>query len=112
MERIGLHPLERLVLASSVASATRPELAAQAVSVIKAEVKEAISTLYHSNPSFDHADLSPGQVGKLLSNLLSDSSESPILDYQERNALLQAAQTKYGRDTVIPMLHHILPSLR
>ncbi len=72
-----------------------------------------MTTLYHSNPSFDHADLSPSQVAKLLSNLLSmDSLGSPILDYQERNALILAAQSKYGRDTVFPMLHHILPTLR
>ncbi|KAF9036996.1 Not1-domain-containing protein [Hymenopellis radicata] len=112
VERIGLNPLERLVLASSLASATRKELANQAVSVIKTEFKEAMATLYHSNPSFDHADLSPSQVAKLLSNLLSlDSPGSPILDYQERNALILAAQSKYGRDTVFPMLHHILPTL-
>lgn len=113
VDRIGLRPLERLVLASSVASATRKDLASQAVAVIKSELKEAAATLYRANPSFDHADLSPNQVAKLLSNLLSDLPlESPILDFPERNALIVAAQNKYGQETVTPMLHRILPSIR
>ncbi|KAK0228205.1 Not1-domain-containing protein [Armillaria fumosa] len=112
VDRIGLRPLERLVLASSVASATRKDLASQAVAAIKSELKEAAATLYRANPSFDHADLSPNQVAKLLSNLLSDLPlESPILDFTERNALIVAAQNKYGQETVTPMLHRILPSI-
>lgn len=111
-DRIGLRPLERLVLASSVISAQRKELANQATNIIRLDFDNAVLTLCH-NPSFDHADLSPNQVTTLMSNLLCDPPpESPVLDTNQVKALITAVQTKYGKDTVAPILHRILPNLR
>ncbi|KAJ7582498.1 Not1-domain-containing protein [Mycena floridula] len=111
-DRVGLEPLERLVLASSIAAAqTRKELATQATAIIRQEFENAVLSLCH-NPSFDHADLSPNQVAKLMSNLLSDPPpDSPVLDPSQRQALIAAAQTKYGKETVAPILHRIFPNL-
>lgn len=113
VDRINLRPLERLVLASSItSSATRRELATQAANVIRNEFENAIVALCH-NPSFEHADLSPNQIAKLLSNLLSNiSPESPVLDTSQVKTLVTAVQTKYGKDTIAPILHRILPNLR
>jgi len=112
-DRVGLRPLERLVLASSIVSApTRKELSNQGATIIRLDFENAVLSLCH-NPSFDHADLSPNQVTKLMSNLLSDPpSDSPTLDAAQRQALIVAAQTKYGKDTVGPILHRIFPNLR
>jgi CCR4-NOT transcription complex subunit 1 len=112
-DRIGLRPLERLVLASSIISVqTRKELASQATNIIRLDFENAVVALCH-NPSFDHADLSPNQITKLMSNLLSDPpAESPVLDTSQVKALITAAQTKYGKDTVAPILHRILLNLR
>ncbi|KAJ3711504.1 hypothetical protein C8R42DRAFT_728536 [Lentinula raphanica] len=112
VDRVGLRPLERLVLAAPIVSSpVRKEFSAQAQTVLKQEFKNAILSLCHS-PSFDLADLSPNQVSKLLGSLLSDPpADSPVLDASQRQALIVAAQAKYGKDTVAPMLQRILPSL-
>ncbi|KAG6874320.1 hypothetical protein C0995_001545 [Termitomyces sp. Mi166 len=112
VDRINLRPLERLVLASSIiSSSTRRELANQAANMIRNEFENAVVALCH-NPSFDHADLSPNQIAKLMSNLLSDTpAESPVLDTSQTKTLITAVQTKYGKDTVAPVLHRILPNL-
>ncbi|THH15893.1 hypothetical protein EW146_g4659 [Bondarzewia mesenterica] len=111
-DRIGLRPLERLVLASSIVSApTRKELAQQAATIIRVDFENAVLSLCQ-HPSFDHADLSPAQVAKLLSNLLAAPSlDLPTLDATQRQALIAAAQAKYGSETVAPMLHQIFPRL-
>ncbi|KAL0577902.1 CCR4-NOT core subunit cdc39 [Marasmius crinis-equi] len=114
LDRVSLRPLERLVLAASVASgSSRKELVTQATSLIQnaVEFENAVLSLCH-NPSFDHADLSPHQVSKLMSNLLSDPpQDAPILDPSQRQALIVAAQTKYGQETVAPILQRIFPTL-
>ncbi|TFK67891.1 Not1-domain-containing protein [Pluteus cervinus] len=112
VDRIGLRPLEKLVLASSiVAIPSRRELVTQATNMIRLEFENAVLALCH-NPSFDHADLSPNQITKLMSNLLSDPpSDAPVLDASQRQALIVAAQTKYGKETIAPVLHRILPNL-
>ena len=112
-DRVGLRPLERLVLASSIVSAPiRKELVNQATSIIRSEFENAILALCH-NPSFDHADLSPNQITKFMSNLLCDvTTELPVLDIPQVKILIAAAQSKYGRDTMGPILHRILPTLR
>ncbi|KAJ3775594.1 Not1-domain-containing protein [Lentinula raphanica] len=112
VDRVGLRPLERLVLAAPIVSSpVRKEFSAQAQTVVKQEFENAVLSLCH-NPSFDLADLSPNQVTKLLGSLLSDPpADSPVLDASQRQALIVAAQTKYGKDTVAPMLQRILPSL-
>ncbi|KAJ7286002.1 Not1-domain-containing protein [Mycena rebaudengoi] len=111
-DRIGLRPLERLILAASIVSApTRKELANQASNIIRVEFDNAVLALCH-NPSFEQADLSVNQVSKLMSNLLSDPPpESPALDATQRQALIVAAQSKYGKETIAPILHRIFPSL-
>ncbi|KAH9180386.1 Not1-domain-containing protein [Lactarius sanguifluus] len=112
-DRVGLRPLERLVLASSIVMApTRKELAIQAATIIRVEFENAVLALCQ-HPSFDHADLSPAQVAKLLSNLLELSTpETPILDGPQRQALIAAAQAKYGTEVVAPILQQIIPRLR
>ncbi|KAI0320504.1 Not1-domain-containing protein [Amylostereum chailletii] len=111
-DRIGLRPLERLVLASSIVAApTRKELMQQAVTIIRVDFENAVLSLCQ-HPSFDHADLSPSQVARLLANLLvAPSLDTPVLDATQRQALIAAAQAKYGAETVAPMLHKIFPRL-
>ncbi|KIJ69669.1 hypothetical protein HYDPIDRAFT_80338 [Hydnomerulius pinastri MD-312] len=47
-----------------------------------------------------------------MSNLLSDSnSETSVLDAQQRQALIAAAQAKYGPEIVAPILQRIFPTL-
>lgn len=112
-DRIGLRPLERLILASSiVAGSTRRELAAQAATVIRVDFENAVLALCQ-HPSFDHADLNPNQVAKLLSNLLAEAPlDAPPLDATQRQALIIAAQAKYGSEIVSPILQRIFPALR
>lgn len=113
VDRVSLRPLERLVLASSIiAGSARKELATQAAALIRVDFENAVLSLCQ-HPSFDHADLSPQQIAKLMSNLLSDSnSETPVLDATQRQALIAAAQAKYGSEIVAPILQRILPTLR
>ena len=112
-DRIGLRPLERLVLASSIVFApTRKELVQQAATIIRVDFENAVLSLCQ-HPSFNHADLSPSQVAKLLSNLLvGPTLDSPTLDATQRQALIAAAQAKYGSDTVAPMVQQIFPRMR
>ncbi|KAI0928230.1 hypothetical protein AcW2_004306 [Taiwanofungus camphoratus] len=111
-DRVGLRPLERLVLASSILAApTRKELASQAANIIRMDFENAVLALCQ-HPSFDHADLSPNQVAKLLSNLLSEPpADVPVLDANQRPALMAAALAKYGAEIVSPILQRILPGL-
>ncbi|KAI0085426.1 Not1-domain-containing protein [Irpex rosettiformis] len=113
VERVGLRPLERLVLASSfVAAPARRDLAMQAVNVIRIEFENAVLALCQ-HPSFDHADLTPNQVAKLMSNLLCENPmNTPVLDATQRQALIMAAQTKYGAEIVLPIMQRILPTLQ
>ena len=112
-DRIGLRPLERLILASSIVAApTRRELAAQAATVIRMDFDNAALSLCQ-HPSFDHADLNPNQVGKLLANLLAECPpDAPVLDATQRQAIMVAAHAKYGTEIVSPILQRILPNLR
>ncbi|OAX43815.1 Not1-domain-containing protein [Rhizopogon vinicolor AM-OR11-026] len=111
-DRVALRPLERLVLASAIVSSpSRLELSTQAMNLIRHDFENAVLALCQ-HPSFDHADLSPQQVAKLMSNLLSDSnSETPVLDLTQRQALIAAAQAKYGLEIVAPILQRIFPTL-
>lgn len=113
MDRVGLRPLERLVLASSIAAApTRRELSGMSVNIIRMEFENAVLSLCQ-HPSFDQADLSPNQVAKLMSNLLSEApTDGPILDATQRQALIMAAQTKYGPEIIMPILQRILPTIQ
>ena len=93
-DRVGLRPLERLILAASIAAAgthantnppgtptpnsgvgggawVRKPIADQAAAIIRVDFENAVLALCQS-PCFDHADLSPAQAGKLMQNLLSD----------------------------------------
>lgn len=110
---VGLRPLEKLILAASIVSASaRRELAMQAHQIIRQEWTNAVLALC-TRPSFDHSDLSPSQVAKLLSNLLSDPpADSPVLDTNQRHELLVAAWSKYGSDVMSPILQKIFPTIR
>lgn len=113
MDRVGLRPLERLILASSfVSTPTRKELANQAASIIRLEFESAILALCHS-PCFENADLSLNQLAKVMANVLADPpSDAPVLDAQQRQALILAAQTKYGKEAVNPILRRIFTHFR
>lgn len=113
VDRVGLRPLERLVLAAAIVSGqTRKELMIQAMSVIRAEFDNAVLELCQS-PPLEHADFTQAQLTKLLSNLLSDGpSEAPILDSAQRQAMVVAGQTKIGKDAMGPILHRIFTKLR
>ncbi|KAJ7145647.1 hypothetical protein C8R44DRAFT_716 [Mycena epipterygia] len=110
--RVGLCPLEKLILAASIFSApTRKKLVTQASRIIRVEFDSAVLELCQS-PCFEQSDLSPSQVAKLMSNLLSDPpSDSPVLDATQRRALILAAQSKYGKETIAPILHRVVVCL-
>jgi CCR4-NOT transcription complex subunit 1 len=112
-ERVGLRPLERLVLASSMVSASsRRELVQQAINIIRTDFNNAMIAL-RQHPSFDHADLSPNQVAKLLTNLMAQSSSDVlVLESSQYEPLIAAALVKYGSETVYPILQSIYPRLR
>jgi CCR4-NOT transcription complex subunit 1 len=114
-DRVGLRPLERLVLAASIIASppvTRRELENQALNIIRVDFESAVLSLCQ-HPSFDHPDMTLSQVSKLMANLLSEHpSDDPVLDATQRQALVAAAQAKYGNDAVSPILQRIFPSLR
>lgn len=113
VERVGLRPLEKLILASSVASgATRRELEFQAANIIRREFDDAVYALCQT-PCFDREDLSVPQAAKLLGNLLTDPpSGSTILDAPQRQALILAIQTKFGTETVSPAVQRLILEMR
>ena len=113
VDRVGLRPLERLVLAAAVVGGqTRKELFNQAVVVIRAEFDNAVLELSHS-PPFEHAEFSSAQMGKFLTNLLVDiPQDAPVLDVSQRQSLLVAAQTKVGKEAMNPILQRIYLKLR
>lgn len=113
VDRVNLRPLERLVLASSIASgSTRADLHRQGVQIVRTEFEAAALALCGPLPSFEQADLSPNQIAKLLSNLLCEPQDPPILDSMQRQALIAAAQNKYGSEIVAPIVQRLVPSLR
>ncbi|KAG8950890.1 hypothetical protein FRC03_012722 [Tulasnella sp. 419] len=66
----------------------------------------------YSHPSFDNADLTPSQVAKLLSNLLSDPPpDAPVLNAQQRLELIVAAQARCGPELMLTILGSIFPTL-
>jgi CCR4-NOT transcription complex subunit 1 len=111
VDLVSLRPLERLVLGSSiVAGFTRKELATQAAALIRVDFENALLSL-SANILLSTTPIS--QIAKLMSNLLSDSnSEPPVLDATQRQALIAAAQAKYGPEIVAPILQRIFPTLR
>lgn len=113
VDRVGLRPLERLVLASTfVSTPTRRELANQAASIIRLEFESAVLSICHTVP-FENADLSLNSLAKVMANVLSDPpADAPVLDAQQRQALILAAQTKYGKDAMSPVLRRIFAHLR
>jgi len=113
VDRVGLRPLERLVLASAiVAGQTRKELVAQAVNVIRQEFDNAVLELCQT-PTLEHAEFTANQVSKLLSNLLVDvPADAPVLDASQRTALIAAAQAKIGKEALGPILYRIFPKMR
>jgi CCR4-NOT transcription complex subunit 1 len=113
-DRVGLRPLERFILAASIAAspAVRKELVTQAATVIRVEFEGAVLALLQ-HPCFDHADLSPAQAGKLLQNLLSDPPlDQPLLDTTKRLELITAAQARFGAGVMSPTLQQLFTKLR
>ncbi|KAJ7888102.1 hypothetical protein B0H14DRAFT_1213505 [Mycena olivaceomarginata] len=111
-DSIGLCPLERVILAASIVAApTRKELATQASNIIQVEFYNAVYVLSFE-PAFGSRDLSRDQIEKLLSDLLSKPPTGPpVLDATQQETLIVAAQSKYGKDTINPMVQRIHPSL-
>ena len=114
MDRVGLHPLERLILASSFVSSpaqlSRKELEGQAATIIQNEFEDAALSLCQP-VSFEHGDLNPSQVAKLMENLLLGPLDDPVLDAAQRQALIVAAQAKFGPEVISPILQRTLPSI-
>jgi CCR4-NOT transcription complex subunit 1 len=114
-DRVGLRPLERLVLAASILAyppVARKEFENQAFNIVRVDFENAILSLCQGS-SFDHGDITPQQVSKFLANLLSEHPlDEPVLDVTQRQALVAAAQAKYGNAIISPMLQQIFPSLR
>ncbi|KAH9483822.1 CCR4-NOT transcription complex subunit 1 [Psilocybe cubensis] len=112
VDRIGLRPLERVVLAASIiAGQTRKELATQAAVMVRTEFDNAALELAQS-PPLEHANFDSEQISKLMSNLLSDiPQDAPILDANQRQTLIIAAQTKVGKEALGPILRRIFAKL-
>jgi len=114
VDRVGLHPLEQLILASSFVSSSaqlsRRELEGQAAAIIRNEFEDAAVSLCQP-VSFEHGDLNPSQLAKLMENLLLGPLDDPVLDVAQRQALIVAAQAKFGPEVVSPILQRILPAI-
>lgn len=88
-------------------------MSAQAANMIHVEFEPAVMTLVQQHPCFEHTDLSLNQMAKLMSNLLCCvPAGSPTLDATQRQALIAAAQAKYGTDAVSPVLQSVLPNMK
>jgi len=114
VDRVGLRPLERFIVAAAFISHsnTRKELTNQAVNLIHLEFEGAVLSLCHT-PCFENADLSFHQFAKVMAKVLSElPSDSPVLDAQQRQALVLAAQTKYGKEAISPVLRRIFTHFR
>lgn len=112
VDRIGLSPIERVVLASSMLGATnRRDLIPQATSLIRVNFDQArLALMAHS--TFDSGNLNQVQAAKLLSNLLCDNpAETPVLDPNQRQALFTALSAKYGLEFVASALRQALPRI-
>ena len=114
VDRVGLRPLEQLILASSFVSSpaqlSRKELEGQAAAIIRNEFEDAAVSLCQQM-SFEHGDLNPSQLSKLMENLLLGPLDDPVLDAAQRQALIVAAQTKFGPEVIWPILQHVFPSI-
>jgi len=112
VDRVGLRSLERLVLAAAIVGGqTRKELTTQAIGVIRTEFDNAILELCQS-PPYEHAEFTPAQMSKILTNLLADHSQDPpLLEGSQRQALLTAAQSKLGKEAMTPILQRLYPKL-
>lgn len=112
-DRIGLQPLERLVLIAPIlVSATKRELVQQARSVIDQDFEDSINAIGQS-PHFENGgELTPTQITRLLTTLLSDPpSNSPVLTLHQTQALLVATAKRYGIE-VFTALQQILTTIR
>ena len=114
VDRVGLRPPEQLILASSFVSSpaqlSRKELEGQAAAIIRNEFEDAAVSLCQQM-SFEHGDLNPSQLSKLMENLLLGPLDDPVLDAAQRQALIVAAQTKFGPEVIWPILQHVFPSI-
>ncbi|KAG2020512.1 CCR4-Not complex component [Coprinopsis cinerea AmutBmut pab1-1] len=112
VDRVGLRPHERLILASAiVAGRTRQELVTQAINLIQLEFDNAVVALCRPN-CFEVSDLTLNQAAKILSNLLVDcSAEPPVLTTPQRLALIMTFQTKYGKEALAPILPALFANL-
>jgi CCR4-NOT transcription complex subunit 1 len=113
VDRIGLRPLERLVLAAAIVGGqTRKELTTQAAGVIRTELDNALLELCQP-PPFEHAEFTPAQMSKILTNLLVDhSQDASLVEGTQRHALLIAAQSRVGKEVMTPILQRLYPKLR
>lgn len=112
VDRVGLAPLEKLILGSAMINATnRRDLVQQAISLIRANFDQARLALA-AHPTWENGNLSQAQINKLLSNLLCDPPlETPVLDPTYRQSLLSAIASKYGADFVSSILKQLLSRL-
>ncbi|KAG8832629.1 hypothetical protein FRC17_000982 [Serendipita sp. 399] len=112
VERVTLSPLERVILASAMLSASnRRDLVQQAYTIIRMNFDQAQPVLM-SATTFSTGNLSQAQVSRLLFNLLCDLPlGAPVLDVAQRQILLSELLTKYGFDFMINIMKQILPRI-
>ncbi|KAF7311634.1 Not1-domain-containing protein [Mycena kentingensis (nom. inval.)] len=70
------------------------------------------SSSFATTPASTTPTYPPAQLSKFMSNLLSDPPpDAPVLDAAQRQTLIVATQSKYGKDAVLPILQRVLPSM-
>jgi hypothetical protein len=82
------------------------------LNVIQLEFDNAVISLTRPT-SFDGADLALNQCAKILSSLLVDAPpDPPVLNAIQKQTLILAAQSKYGKEALSPVLAHVFATLR
>jgi CCR4-NOT transcription complex subunit 1 len=111
-DRIGLRPLEKLVIASGVLSMpTRKELHNQANIIVRLDWDNAMAAL-RQHPCFDHSDLGLHHMAKFMGSLLADvPREHPSLDSNQRHTLITVAKAKFGSENIVPILRQVFLNL-
>ncbi|KAG8830433.1 hypothetical protein FRC17_004884 [Serendipita sp. 399] len=112
IERVAPIPLERIILASAMLSASnRRDQVYQAGAIIRMNFDQARPVLMR-HFTFSTGNLSQAQISKLLLNLLCESPlGAPVLDVTRRQSLLSGLLEKYGFDFMMPIMKQILPRI-
>lgn len=94
-------------------AARKPEFVAQAVSMIRGELENAVHALSQLN-CFESSDIDLEKLARLLVNLMCDPKPAeavPVLEPTMRYKLLKAVQDKYGKEAASKVMLRVLPTL-